>query len=140
MQLNPYLNFDGTCREAFEFYAKHLGATIVTMMTCDQAPASAHVPPEFGHRVLHARIELAGTTVMASDGPPNKTLPMRSAYLTLSCDSDEQVEEFYTLLADGGEVFMAIGENFYATRFGMLRDRFGVNWMLIRERPMPAQS
>jgi PhnB protein len=109
MKLNPYLNFDGTCREAFEFYAQHLGAKIQMMMTCDQAP-------------------------------PGKTEPMRSAYLTLSCDSDEQAEQFYKVLSEGGQIFMALGETFYATNFAMLRDRFGVNWMLIHERPMPAQA
>ena len=62
---------------------------------------------------------------------------MRSAYLTLSVDSDSEAERIYKALSEGGEVFMALAETFFATRFAQLRDKFGVNWMLIHEKPMP---
>lgn len=141
MKLNPYLNFDGTCRQALEFYAQHLGAKVLGMMDYKQMPQPPSAPPaNFGDRIMHARFELAGTTVLASDGPPGKTEPMRSAYLTLSTDSDDQAEQFYKTLSDGGEVFMKLEETFFATRFAMLRDRFGINWMLIHEKPIPSQA
>jgi PhnB protein len=62
---------------------------------------------------------------------------MRSAYLTLAVDSNEEAERIYNALAEGGEVFMKLGETFFARRFGQLRDRFGINWMIIHEKPMP---
>lgn len=138
MQLYAYVNFNGTCREALDYYTRHLGAKVLSSMTFSQMPDQSQVPPGAADRIMHARFQLANATVMASDGPPGKVEPMRSAYLTLSTDTDEQAEQFYKALSDGGEVFMAIQETFYATRFGMLRDRFGINWMVIHERPRPS--
>jgi PhnB protein len=71
---------------------------------------------------------------MASDGP--NVEPMRSAYLTLAVDSDAEAERIYAALTDGGEVFMKMGETFFAHRFGQFRDKFGINWMVIHEKPM----
>ena len=94
-----------------------------------------NLPPGLSpNGILHARFMLADTLVMASDGP--KVEPMRSAYLTLSLDSNEEVERIYAALTDGGEIFMPIGETFFAHRFGQFRDKFGVNWMVINEKPM----
>jgi PhnB protein len=78
---------------------------------------------------------------MASDGPPGKVEPMRSAYLCLAVDSNEEAERIYTALSDGGETFMPFGETFFAHRFAQFRDKFGIAWMVIHERPMgPPQS
>jgi PhnB protein len=90
--------------------------------------------------ILHARFTLGDTIVMASDGPPDKCQPMRSAYLTLSVDSNEEAERIYKVLTEGGEVFMAMGETFFAHRFGQLRDKFGINWMIIHEKQMPRSA
>jgi uncharacterized glyoxalase superfamily protein PhnB len=88
MQLNTYLNYGGNCRQAFEFYEKHLGGKITMMTTHAEVPDPSNVPPEWRDAVLHARIELGGTTVFAADVPPDRFQPMRSAYLSLSVDSD----------------------------------------------------
>ncbi|HZL52570.1 MAG TPA: VOC family protein [Terracidiphilus sp.] len=80
---------------------------------------------------------IGDTPLMASDGPGVE--PMRSAYLSLSVDSDAEAERIYKVLSDGGEVFMAMGETFFAHRFGQFRDKFGINWMVIHERPMPSR-
>ncbi|MGH9591064.1 MAG: VOC family protein, partial [Terracidiphilus sp.] len=90
--------------------------------------------------ILHARFELGGNLVMASDGPPGKVEPMRSAYLCLSVDTDEEAERIYKVLSDGGETFMPVQETFFAHRFAMLRDKFGISWMVIHERPMGPPS
>jgi PhnB protein len=87
---------------------------------------------------LHARISLGGTELMGADIPGAQ--PMRSAYLSLGVESDAEAERVFSALADGGEVFMPMQETFFATRFGQLRDRFGLNWMIIHERPMPARA
>jgi PhnB protein len=138
MKLNTYVNFPGTCKEALQFYEKHLGGKIVTMSTYDEMPEPKNVPPglEIGS-VLHARIAIGDTLLMASDGPPERVQPMRSAYLSLTVDSNEEAERIYAALTGGGEVFMKMGETFFARRFAMFRDKFGINWMLIHEKPMP---
>jgi len=134
MKLNTYVNFSGTCAEAFRFYEQHLGGTITMMMTHGQAPDQSNVKPEWKDAVLHARLSVGGTELMGADIP--NAQPMRSAYLSLNVDSDAEAERIFSALAGGGEVFMPMQETFFATRFGQLRDRFGLNWMIIRERPM----
>jgi len=135
MDMKTYVNFPGTCAEAFRYYEKHLGGTIGMLMTHAESPGPSQVPPEFKHHVLHARITVAGTELMGADIP--KAQPMRSAYLSLGVDSDADAQRIFAALADGGEVFMPLQQTFFATQFAQLRDRFGINWMIIRERPAP---
>ena len=134
MQLFTYLNYGGNCRQAFEFYAEHLGGKITMLSTHADGPGGAGAPQEWRDKVLHARIELGGTTVMGADIPPDRFQPMRSAYLSLLVSSNEEAERVYALLSEGGQIFMAMEENFFAHRFAMLRDRFGTSWMLLHER------
>ncbi len=137
MKLHTYLNFAGNCAEALAFYEKNLGAKLLHKMLFKDMRDPKNIPPGANpNGVLHARFELGGAVVMASDGPPGKVEPMRSAYLSLSVDSSEEAERVYKLLSDGGNVFMPIAETFFAHRFAMLRDRFGVSWMILHERPM----
>ncbi len=139
MKVNTYLNFPGNCQEAMNFYEKHLGAKILTKSTfadMSKYGAPQNMPPGLNRDgILHARFTLGDIVVMASDGP--KVEPMRSAYLTLSVDSNEEAERIYAVLTEGGEVFMKMGETFFAHRFGQFRDKFGVNWMVIHEKQMP---
>jgi PhnB protein len=135
MKLNTYVNFAGTCAEAFRYYEKHLGAKVGMMMTHGQAPVQSPVGPDWKDAVLHAQISLGGTELMAADIPSAQ--PMRSAYLTLSVDSDIEAERIFSALSDGGQVLMPMQETFFASRFGQIRDRFGINWMILHERPMP---
>lgn len=136
MNVRTYLNYGGNCGEAFRFYEQNLGGKIGFMMTFGQMPDPSQAPPGMENGVLHAQIEVGGATILASDVPPDRFQPMRSAYLCLSVDSDSEAERIYGLLSDGGEVFMPIQETFFATRYGILRDRFGTSWMVIHERPM----
>jgi PhnB protein len=134
MKMNTYVNFAGTCGEAFRFYEKHLGGQIGMMMTHGQAPDQSKVNQDWKDAVLHARISIGGIELMGADIP--NAQPMRSAYLSLSVDSDSEAERIFSALSDGGRVFMPIQETFFATRFGQAQDRFGINWMVIHERPM----
>ena len=135
MHLNTYLNYGGNCRQAFEFYEKHLGGKITMLSTHADVPDPSGVPAEWRDAVLHARIEIAGTTVFGADVPPDRFQPMRSAYLSLSVDSTRDAERIYALLIEGGQVFMKMEETFFAHRFAMFRDRFGTSWMLMHEKP-----
>lgn len=133
MKLYTYLNYGGNCRQAFEFYVTHLGATIISIATHGASPAAANVPAEWRDAVLHARMQIGGTIVMGADVPPDRFQPMRSAYLTLLIDSAEEAERIYALLAEDGQIFMPMEQTFFARRFAMLRDRFGTSWMLLNE-------
>jgi len=138
MKMHTYVNFAGQCAEAFRFYEKHLGGKLGMIMTHGQAPDQSKVNPELKDAVLHARIAVGGTELMGADIPSAQ--PMRSAYLSLGVDSDAEAERIFSALADGGEVFMPMQETFFASRFAQLRDRFGINWMIIHERPMTAPA
>lgn len=133
MKLLIYVNYGGNCREAFEFYAQHLGGTITMVMTHGQGPDGGTLPPARRDQVLHARMDIGGTTLLGVDADPAQFHPMRSAYLTLMLDSVEEAERVYALLNEGGTVFMEMSEMFFAKRFAMLRDRFGTSWMLLHE-------
>jgi len=137
MKMTTYVNFPGTCAEAFRFYETHLGGKVSMMMTHGQAPDQGKVNPDWKDAVLHARLSVAGTELLGADIP--KAEPMRSAYLSLSVDSDAEAERIFSALAEGGEVFMKMQETFFASRFAQLRDRFGLNWMILHERPMGAR-
>ena len=132
MKLDIYLNYNGNCEQAFRFYERHLGGKITMMMTHGQQPNPASVPADRKDAILHARIEIGKTVLMGADIPGAE--PMRSAYLTLTVDSDQEAERLYALLSDGGQIFMKMAETFFASRFAMLRDRFGTSWMLLHER------
>jgi len=134
MKLYTQLNFGGNCEEAFRFYEKHLGGKITTMMNQSEAPGA---PKGAGKAIIHARMNIGDTELIGNDVPGTVFKKMRSVYLYLSVDSAKEAERIHKLLAEGGEIFMPMEETFYATRFSMIRDRFGVSWTIIHERPRP---
>jgi PhnB protein len=134
MKLNPYLYFNGQCKEAFEFYEKCTGGKIVAMMTHEGTPASAGVGPEWQDKVLHARIMVGDTVLMASDAPPGQQETAGGYSITLLADTTAEAESVFTALSEGGTITMPMAETFFAVRFGMATDRFGTPWMVIQER------
>ena len=135
MKLYTYLNYGGNCQEAFRFYEQHLGGKITMMMTHGQGPNPNNVPPNWKNAVLHARMNIGETELLAADIPSYQ--PMRSAYLTLIVGSIDEAERIYATLSDGGEIFMPMAETFFAFRFAQFRDKFGTSWMILHERPRP---
>jgi PhnB protein len=134
MRLDIYVNYRGTCEEAFRLYEQHLGGRITGIVRHREQP-NPDIPADWGDRILHARIEIAGTSLMGADVPHAE--PMRSAYLTLSVDTEADAERIYALLTDGGEIFMKMAQTPFANRFAMLRDRFGTSWMLLHQQGTP---
>ena len=132
MKLDIYLNYNGNCEEAFQFYQQHLGAKLVAKMTHGEQP-NPNMPPGFEKKILHAQLELGGTLLMGADIPGAE--PMRSAYLSLELPTDAEADRVYAVLNDGGQIFMKMQETFFASRFAMLRDKFGTSWMLLHTRP-----
>jgi PhnB protein len=112
MKMKTYVNFSGSCAEAFRYYETQLGAKIGMMMTHAQSPEQSRVNPDWKDKVLHGRIAIGDTGLMAADIPNAE--PMRSAYLTLGLDSDTGS--------------MPMQQTFFASRFGQVRDRFEMNW------------
>jgi len=131
MKMNTYVNFRGNCAEAFRYYEKHIGAKVGTVMTHAEQP---NVNPDWKNAVLHARLFFRDVELWAADIPNAE--PMRSAYLTLRMDTDKEAERVFSALSDSGQVLMPIREEFFASRFGQVRDRFGINWMILHERPV----
>jgi PhnB protein len=132
MQLHTYLNYGGNCEQAFRFYEQHLGGTITMLMRHGEQPTPSQAPPDWNGKVLHARMNLGGTELLGADIPSYQ--PMRSAYLSLTVDSDAEADRVYGLLSDGGQLLMPMQETFFASRFAMLRDKFGTSWMLLHPK------
>jgi PhnB protein len=130
MRLDIYINYRGNCEEAFRFYEEHLGGRITGIAYHREQPNPA-LPAEWGDKVLHGRIEIGSSILMGADVPHAE--PMRSAYLTLTLDSEAEAERVYALLADRGEIFMKMEQMPFANRFAMLRDKFGTSWMLLHQ-------
>jgi PhnB protein len=135
VQLHTYLNYGGNCEEAFTFYEQHLGGKITMLMRHGEQPNGRDLPPERARAVLHARMSIGGTDLLGADMPPERFQPIRSAYLSLTLTSDEEADRVFALLADAGQIFMPMQETFFASRFAMLRDRFGTSWMLLHPKP-----
>ncbi len=130
MRLDVYVNYRGTCEEAFRFYEQHLGGRITGLVRHGEQP-NPNIPGDWKEKVLHARIEIGTAVLMGADIPQAE--PMRSAYLTLTVDSEADAERLYTELAEGGEIFMKMEQTPFANRFAMLRDKFGTSWMLLHQ-------
>ncbi len=136
MKIAPYLMFDGNCREAFTTYETVFGGRIAAMMDHRGTPAEAHVPPEWLDKILHACLELDGQMLMASDAPPGRSDgPMRSVSVSVNVPEVAEAERLFAALSEGATIQMPLEETFWAPRFGMLRDRFGTNWMIAAEMP-----
>jgi PhnB protein len=130
MRLDIYVNYRGTCEQAFRFYEQHLGGRITGIVRHGERPDPG-IPGDWSQKVLHARIEIGGTVLQGADIPHAE--PMRSAYLSLTLDHEADAERVYALLTGGGEIFMKMEKTPFANRFAMLRDRFGTSWMLLHQ-------
>ena len=134
MQVQPYLFFDGRCDEAIEFYRKALDAEVTTLMRYSESPEPlppGMVPPGSENKVMHAEFRIGETVVMASDGNCTGKPNFQGFSLSISVPDDARAEQLFATLADGGQVQMPMATTFFSSRFGMVADRFGMNWMVI---------
>ena len=136
MKMNPYLVFDGSCEEAFKTYAKVLGGEIVAMMPAEGTPAAEAWPNDWRNKIIHARLVVDGVALMGSDCPPERFEKMQGFSVTLNIKEPAEAERVFNALAEGGTVRMPLEETFWATKFGMLTDRFGTPWMSNCEKKM----
>jgi len=134
MQIQPYLFFDGRCEEAIEFYKKTLGAETGMLMRWKDSPDKSMCTPANANKVMHGTIRVGESTVMVSDGRNTGKPKFDGFALSLDAKSDAEAQTLFKALSDGGEVAMPMGPTFFATSFGMVRDRFGVHWMVIKAK------
>lgn len=128
--LNPYLRFnDSKCREAMEFYKKCLGGEL-TFQTIGESPMAKEMPSEDQGRIMHAGLKSGGIEFFASDMMRDKAVVGDNVALALSCDSQEEIDRHFKALSEGGEVFMPLEKQFWGAIFGVLTDKYGVEWML----------
>jgi len=130
---HTYLNFDGNAREAMSFYQKCLDAKLSLQTFRD---VKMDVPKGAEDRIVHARLEKGDQVLMASDTTPGMPFtPGTNFSISIQCESLPEIEKLFSAFSQGGKVTMALQDTFWNARFGMLADRFGVNWMFNYEHP-----
>jgi len=131
MRVNTYLFFDGNCEAAFKFYERVLGGKIETMMPHAGSPAESSVPSAWASKILHAHMTIGGTVLMASDAPPAHSPGKPQGFaVSLEVATAAEADRVFAELSRGGKVTMPIAETFFAKRFGMCSDQFGIPWMV----------
>jgi len=134
MLIQTYLSFDGRCEEAIEFYRRKVGAEVTMLMRYKEAPEPAPpgmLPPGAENKIMHAALRIGDTTIMASDGNCKGKPNFQGFSLSLSVPNEVEAERLFAALGEGGQVQMPMSKTFFASRFGMVADRFGVSWMVI---------
>jgi len=132
--VQPYLFFEGRCEEALEFYGRALGAHVLMLMRykdSPEAPPPGSGAPPPGDKIMHASFRIGRTTLMASDGHCKGKPEFHGISLSLTVDTEAEASQFFSALADGGEVCVPLGKTFFSPSFGMVTDRFGLCWMVI---------
>ncbi len=131
MKLSTYLNFNGTCEEAMNFYKKVFGGELTTFMRFADAPPDAFpVPEEHKHLVMHCTLEFGTTRLFASDTLEPEQLVMGNNYHISIGTNIEEGEATFNALSNGGQIIMPYAEVFWGGKFGMLKDKFGIQWMV----------
>jgi PhnB protein len=130
MQVTPYLAFNGNCEAAFKVYHQILGGELGDMMTFAGSPAAGEVPPEWGSKIMHTHLDLDNWAIMGSDCPPGQYDRPKGFSVSLQMSDPAEAERIFNALADGGTIQMPLEKTFWAQRFGMTVDKFGIPWMI----------
>ena len=131
MELQPYVFFYGRCEEALEFYKSALGGTYEATRNSD-TPMAAQMPAEAREKIMHAHFTGAGISFLASDGNTQKAVDPDAGNISLALETSDAAEgeRVFRALSEGGNVSMPLSDAFWGGRFGVVVDRFGVEWML----------
>ena len=136
MYIQPYLFFDGRCREALDYYVSALGAKVEMSMRFKDSPQPAQhgqMPPGSENNVMHASFRIGDTVVMASDGYGKGKPVFQGFALSLSVTSPAEADRYFSALAKGGTITQPLTQTFFSPSFGMVTDKFGVPWMVVVE-------
>ena len=141
MQMNPYLSFDGRCEAAFAYYERCLGAQRGAIFRYGGSPMADRVPADWHDKIMHGSLTIAGQTLMVADAVPGGYEAPKGFSLSLQLESGAEAERIFSDLASGGSVVMPLEKTFWAERFGMVIDQFGVPWLINCEGSAePAQA
>jgi PhnB protein len=130
MPANPYLFYNGNCEAAFRHYEKALGAKVEMLVRNEEAPPEMPSPPERRKQIMHGRISIDGTVLMAADAPPERFHEPQGFAVSLTLSDSADAERKFNALCEGGSVQMPFGKTFFARGFGMGTDQFGIPWMV----------
>jgi PhnB protein len=130
MQMIPYLSFKGECETAFKFYEQLLGGQLGAIFRYAGTPLADQVPADWSDKVMHGSMTIGDQTLMGADAAPDHYEEPKGFSLTLQIKSTADSERIFNELAEGGRVVVPIEKTFWAARFGMLVDRFGIPWMI----------
>lgn len=130
MEFTPYLNFNGQCEVAFNFYQRTFGGKLEAMVNHEGTPAAQHVPAEWLKKIMLARLNVNGKVLMGADSQPNGYQTPKGFCVSIQVKEPKEADRIFNKLAEGGEVDLPIQQTFWAVRFGMLRDRYGIPWMI----------
>jgi PhnB protein len=131
--VQPYLFFGGRCEEALAFYRKAVGAQIDAVSKYSdspQPPPPGRLAPGFENKVMHCQFRIGGSTLMASDGCGEADKTADGFKLALSLATEDDADRAFAALCEGGQVTMPLSKTFWSAKFGMLTDRFGIQWMV----------
>ena len=136
MQVEMFINFNGNCREAVEFYAKVFKSTVSNLMTYGDAPPDPGygytMPESDKDRVMYAGISFSNMTMMFMDNPSGSDETIGGNITpTISVDSKDEVTRLFNELKEGGEAYMELGKTFFSEWYGMVKDKFGVTWQML---------
>jgi PhnB protein len=135
MRMNPYLSFRGDCEEAFAYYREHLGAEVGRLFRYAGSPMADQVPADWGQKIMHGTVTIGGAPLMGGDVTPSDYQAPRGFSMSLALQDTGTADRMFRALAEGGTVLVPLAETFWAARFGMVTDRFGIPWMINCERP-----
>jgi PhnB protein len=138
MKVEPYLMFEGRTEEALQFYQQKLGAKVEAIIRYKENPEPKYNPPNSDEKVMHSLFRIGDAQIMASDGNCTGKPGFQGFALTLNAANAAEAKQRFNALAEGGKVQMPLNETFFAKSFGMVADRFGVNWMVLAEPKNPA--
>jgi PhnB protein len=133
MQVQPYLNFNGRCEEALEFYRRALGADVSALMRFKDSPDPSMVSPGSENKVMHSSFRVGEAVLLASDGRCQGQTNFQGISLALTVRDEAEAQTRFGALSDGGQVQMPLTKTFFSPSFGMVADRFGVTWMVLVE-------
>jgi PhnB protein len=138
MQLELFINFDGNCREAVQFYAKVFKSEVGNLMTYGEAPADPNYPVSEADRdrIIYAGIPFGGMVLMFMDVTSDWPLVVgNNISPTISVNDKAEVTRLFNELSEGGEVMMELQTTFFSQWFGMVRDQYGVYWQILHFVP-----
>ena len=132
MAMTPHLSlsFNGNCEAAFTYYSAVLGGTVESLFRYRGSPLEAAAPPGGEDKVMHAFIRLGGLKIAGADVAPDRYQAPQGFEVMLTMSDPAEAERIYAALADGGYEKMPLQQTFWAARFGVVIDRFGIPWSI----------